>query len=150
MPLSKSAVPALASIATLVAALVMVAGASASAIRPPTPAESVTLGQALFDYYFTNGALASVRVRSARIEPLRPSPVRSRLVTKYAFMLVHAYGATGQDVGEETAIAVYFASPVRGWRVFNDGSSDVGCDMPAWYPAGQERTILHAFGENCR
>jgi hypothetical protein len=50
MPLSKIAVPALASIATLVAALVMVAGASASAIRPPTPAESVTLGQALFDY----------------------------------------------------------------------------------------------------
>jgi hypothetical protein len=133
----------------LVTSLATAGSALAAIVRPPTPTERAALQQATFDYYFTNSALANSVVSSVKVEVLAgPQPLRSRLVTKYAVIGIHAFDTTGQDVGYALAIAAYYSSPARGWRVFNDGTSDVGCSAK-WYPVGQERAILKALGLKC-
>ncbi len=138
--------------ASLVSAIALLSSISASAgliVRGPTPQERATLQQAVFDYYFTNTLLSRVDLTSIRVEVLPPSPVRSRLVTKYAVIGTHGFDTSGQDVGYQRALAVFFSSPMRGWRVFSSGSSNVGCAMPKWYPSGQERAILKALRMRC-
>lgn len=120
-----------------------------SASRPATSSERAALSEALFDYYFTNAALASTSIVSIRVETLpSPQPLHSRSVTKYAAIGVHALDTSGQDVGYDLALAVFYSRPSKGWRVFNDGSSNVGCDTK-WYPVGQERSIMRALALTC-
>lgn len=138
-------------LALLFAAIVLISPASATAIkpRPATVSEAAGLRQAVFDYFFTNTLLASTVITRIRVEMLAtPEPLRSRSVTKYAAITLHAFDASGQDVGYDLALAVFYSSPAKGWRVYNNGSSDVGCDAK-WYPVGQQRAIMGALGLKC-
>jgi hypothetical protein len=132
-----------------VLAVAFLVTSTAAAARQPTPRETIQLHQAVFDYYFTNPLLSKITIERTHVVALRPSPVQSRLVTKYATISVRAHDASGQDVGGNLAIAVYFASPTTGWHVFDSGSSDVGCSMVKWYPSGEERAILKSLGLAC-
>lgn len=134
--------------AAAAAALALVTTGTAAA-RQPSPTDRLLLRQAAFDYYFTNSALSRADITSIRVAPLASAePLRSRLVSKYATIVVKGRDASGQDIGYATAVAVYYSSPVSGWHVYQDGSSNVGCD-DKWYPLGQRRTIIRSLGLTC-
>jgi hypothetical protein len=122
---------------------------AAAGLRPPAPSERVLIQQAAFDYYFSNQALSRAEVTRIRVLPLTsPLGLGKRRVTKYAVLGVKGWDTTGQFVGPETAVAVYYTAPSPGWRLYNDGTHDVGCSSK-WYPAGQEKTILAGLGLRC-
>lgn len=122
---------------------------AAAGLRPPAPSERVLIQQATFDYYFPNQALSRTEITRIRVLPLAsPLGLGKRRVTKYAVLGVKGWDASGQFVGPETAVAVYYTAPSAGWRLYNDGTHDVGCE-PKWYPAGQEKTILAGLGLRC-
>jgi hypothetical protein len=135
-----------------VSVLVLVAlavAASAWAARGPTALEKIQLRQATYDYYFTNDAISRAVVTRIRVVPLaHPAALRSRLVTKYATITLRGFDISGQDVGFVVAVAVYYSSPSPGWRVFSDGSSDVGC-TDKWYPVGMRRAIMRSLALTC-
>jgi hypothetical protein len=135
---------------TLTLLLCLVTSATAAAgTRAPAPSERALIQQAAFDYYFSDQALSRTEVTRIRVLPL-PSPLglgKCR-VTKYAVLGVKGWDTTGQFVGPETAVAVYYAAPSAGWRLYNDGTHDVGCS-PKWYPSGHEKTILAGLGLRC-
>jgi hypothetical protein len=128
---------------------VVTAATAAASLRAPTAGERAPIQQASFDYYFSNPAISRTEITKIRVLPLAfPLALGKRRVTKYAVLGVKGWDASGQFVGPETAVAVYYTAPSAGWRLYNDGTEDVGC-AAKWYPAGQEKTILAGLGLRC-
>jgi hypothetical protein len=137
-------------VVSMATSFVAIARSADGRARAATGSERQLLKQAAFDYYYTNPNLSRAQVTEIRVLPL-PGPARvgGRVVTKYAFLVVNAWGTNGKPVGDDRALAVYSTSPEAGWRVYNDGTEDVGCS-PKWYPVGQEQTVLAALGLSCQ
>ena len=128
--------------APVVAAATMLSacGGHASSTRAPTKLERAAIQQAIFDFAAANPAPVNPTINRIRVTPVPAG-------THYAaFALADI---SDPKAGYAAVLLGYRKTPLSGWRVFEVGSAEVGCDLGSAVYGARKQAVLRAFGLDC-